>query len=87
VCEPDAGAVIVIAAVVPPVRFSVPCVTPSTVKVTVPVGIALLLPTMERVAVTASALPPCGEAVAGVRASVVPNLAIVIVTVDEVTLV
>jgi hypothetical protein len=57
------------------------------VNVTVPVAVAVLLPVMERVAVTTSALPPNGLVVAGVKASVVPTLAMVRVTEDEVTLV
>jgi hypothetical protein len=85
VCTPDVGAVRVMLAVVPLIRDGLPWAAPSRVNETVPVGVAVLAPVKDRLAVTSSELPPSGVVVAGVMASDVTTLEMVMVTGDEVT--
>jgi len=82
-----AGTVMVIVAVFPETRFDEPCVAPSSVKVTVPLGVAELAETGESVAVRSSVLPPSGVVVAGTRARVVESLDTVMVTLEDVAVV
>jgi len=80
VCVPVVSPVIVIVAVVPDTTFWTPCVTPSSVNVTVPVGRVELGYVTPRVAVTCNELPAEGVVVAGVTTSVVGVFATVMVT-------
>jgi hypothetical protein len=74
-------------AVVPDTTLCTPCVTPSSVNVTVPVGRVELGNVTPTVAVTCSELPADGVVVAGFTTSVVGVFATVMLTVFEFALV
>jgi hypothetical protein len=74
-------------AVVPAERVWTPALLPSRVKVTVPVGVAVLWVVLVSVAVTVKDAPGVGVVVEGAMASVVGDLATVMVTGGELALV
>ena len=85
-CDPLAGTVMVVDAVVPELTATIPTFVPSMVKVTVPVGMAELEPLGVMVAVNNRELPAVGVVVAGVKVTVVDALTTLIETGAEVAL-